>query len=113
MRDLFDSKTDAALDSEPAKKASGTRQKSAHGHSSGMDNTSVSHIVRERLAALGLAPIPPGALEILSRKLAGQLRNLAAKSITPRAVARAVLFSAQSNTAKTDGNLKGGLLNGA
>jgi hypothetical protein len=112
VTDLFHSKTGATSGAEPVNKAPGTRQKPPHGHYSGMEHSSVSHIVRERLAALGLAQIPPGALEILSRKLAGHLRNLAAKSITPRAVARAVLFSAQSNTAKTDGNLKGGLLNG-
>jgi len=112
VRDLFHAKTDAALDGETAKKAPGTRQKSAHGHSSGMDNASVSQIVRERLAALGLAQIPPGALAILTRKLEGQLRNFAAKSITPRAVARAVLSSAQARASTTESYLKGGLLNG-
>jgi hypothetical protein len=88
-----------------------TRQKTPHGHYRGMENASVSQIVRERLAALSLNQIPPRAIAILSQKLEGQLRNFAAKSITPRAVARAVLSSAQSKAAKNDGNLEGGLLN--
>jgi hypothetical protein len=77
-----------------------------------MEHSSVSHIVRERLAVLDLAQIPPGALAILIRKLEGQLRKFAEKSITPRAVARAVLSSAQVRASKSEGNLKGGLLNG-
>ena len=107
MTDLFDAKTDAALDGESAKKAPGTRQKSAHGHCTGMENASVSHIVRERLTALGLAQIPPGALAILIRKLEGQVRNFAAKTITPRAAARAVLASAQVQAAPTESTAGG------
>lgn len=107
MTDLFDSKTDAARDGEPVKKAPGTRQKSAHGHCSEMENASISHIVRERLTALGLAQIPPGALAILIRKLEGQVRNFAAKTITPRAAARAVLASAQVKAVPT-GSINGG-----
>jgi hypothetical protein len=62
-----------------------------------MESSSISHIVRERLAALNLTQIPPRALAILSRKLEGQLRRIAEKTITPRATARAVLASAQTH----------------
>lgn len=72
-----------------------------------MERASVSHIVRDRLAVLGLAQIPPGALAILIQKLEGQVRNFAAKTITPRAAARAVLASAQVKAAPA-GSLKGG-----
>lgn len=72
-----------------------------------MENLSVSHIVRERLAALDLAQIPPRALAILAQKLEGHLRRIAAKTITPRAAARAVLASAQVQAAPTESTAGG------
>jgi len=55
---------------------------------------SILRITRERLTTLGLAQIPPAAVEILTAKLAAQLRIQASKVITPRAVARAILAAA-------------------
>ena len=52
---------------------------------------SILKIVRERLTALGLAQIPPSAVSVLASKLAHQAREQAVRSITPRAVARAIL----------------------
>lgn len=85
------------LDGKTEKKGGSPRQNPPHGHHNGMENSSISHIVRERLAALNLAQIPPRALAILSRKLEGHLRRIAEKTITPRATARAVLASAQTH----------------
>jgi hypothetical protein len=76
-----------------------------------MQDASISQIVREQLAALTLDKIPPLAVAILSQKLESQLRKFATKSITPRAVARAVLSSAQPKPSTTESILKGGLLN--
>ncbi len=72
-----------------------------------MEHPSVSYIVRERLTALGLAQIPPRALAILAQKLEEHLRRIAAKTITPRAAARALLASAQVKAAPT-GSINGG-----
>jgi len=60
----------------------------------GMEQITIPRIVRERLAALGLSQLPPAAVTHLVAKLAAQVRTQAARSITPRAVARAVLASA-------------------
>lgn len=52
---------------------------------------SITKIVRERLATLGLSQIPTGALALLAQKLSLHTQNQALRSITPRAVARAIL----------------------
>lgn len=103
VRSLFDRETDR----ETAEKRSRPRQKSPHGHHNEMENTSVSEVVLERLASLGLAQIPPGALAILAQKLEGHLRRIASKTITPRATARAVLASAQPSAAATESTTGG------
>lgn len=59
-----------------------------------MEHVSIPLIVRERLAALGLAQLPPAALAILADKLTAQVRTLAGRTISARAVARAVLAAA-------------------
>lgn len=61
-----------------------------------MEKSSVIHFVRERLDQLGLAQLPLGAVHLLAEKLAHQIRLQAVRSITPRAVARAILSSASS-----------------
>lgn len=59
-----------------------------------MEHSSVLRITRERLSELGLAQIPQPAITFLVAKLATQVRGMAARSITTRTVARAILTTA-------------------
>lgn len=62
-----------------------------------MEQSSVLRITRERLAELGLAHIPQPAIAFLAAKLAAQVRGMAARSLTTRTVARAILSTASTN----------------
>lgn len=66
------------------------------------DNTprqelSILRIVQERLTTLGLAQLPPAAITFLAGNLASQVRIQAARTITARSVARAILAASSSS----------------
>lgn len=65
-----------------------------------MTTNPVSAAVRNRLAELGLAQIPAPAIALLEASMAEELRKLAAKRISVKAVSRAILKAhSPSNTA--------------
>lgn len=64
-----------------------------------MSSQTILGIVKEHLLRLDLSQIPKPAEALLAEKLLSRTRDFASRSITPKAVARAILRSVGAGTA--------------
>ena len=71
-----------------------------------MSSETILRIVKERLLLLDLAQIPKPAEALLAEKLLSRTRDLASRSITPKAVTRAILRSVGARKAPTQRSVR-------